>query len=235
MAEADSGLPLERRSFLSRMGFGVAALSTAAASALPGRAEAAATAGWQPAAHALDDWFEVPNAKHRFVFDTTTPLAAGAALGYANNFFAANKSGYNLEPAYLAVVIVYRHFSTPFAYTDAIWTKYGPGLSEALEFTDPKTKQPLTKNIYNSGDYGFALPNFGITLDKIVQQGGRFAVCDMATHFIAGLIADKTKGDANAIYQELAQNLIPNAHLVPAGIVAVNRAQERGYAFSYVT
>ena len=30
---------------------------------------------------------------------------------------------------------------------------------------------------------------------------------------------------------ELAANLLANAHLVPAGIVAVNRAQERGYSF----
>ena len=41
-----------------------------------------------------------------------------------------------------------------------------------------------------------------------------------------------------SIYQEvelsLTENLIPNGHMVPAGIVAVNRAQERGYTFSYV-
>ena len=28
----------------------------------------------------------------------------------------------------------------------------------------------------------------------------------------------------------MVANLVPNARLVPAGIVAVNRAQERGYA-----
>jgi intracellular sulfur oxidation DsrE/DsrF family protein len=33
--------------------------------------------------------------------------------------------------------------------------------------------------------------------------------------------------------KEMAANLIPNARLVPAGIVAVNRAQERGYSFVY--
>jgi len=29
-------------------------------------------------------------------------------------------------------------------------------------------------------------------------------------------------------------NLVPNARIVPAGIVAVNRAQERGYSFASV-
>jgi intracellular sulfur oxidation DsrE/DsrF family protein len=33
---------------------------------------------------------------------------------------------------------------------------------------------------------------------------------------------------------ELAANLVGNSRLVPAGIVAVNRAQERGYSFAYV-
>ena len=41
-------------------------------------------------------------------------------------------------------------------------------------------------------------------------------------------------GNADAIFKELTENLIPGGHMVPAGIVAVNRAQERGYSFSYV-
>ena len=44
----------------------------------------------------------------------------------------------------------------------------------------------------------------------------------------------KAGGNADAIYRELTGHLLANAHMVPAGIVAVNRAQERGYTFSYV-
>jgi intracellular sulfur oxidation DsrE/DsrF family protein len=36
------------------------------------------------------------------------------------------------------------------------------------------------------------------------------------------------------VFKELTENLVPNGHMVPAGIVAVNRAQERGYTFTYV-
>jgi hypothetical protein len=32
----------------------------------------------------------------------------------------------------------------------------------------------------------------------------------------------------------LAQNLVSNGHLVPAGILAVNRAQEHGYTVASV-
>jgi intracellular sulfur oxidation DsrE/DsrF family protein len=37
------------------------------------------------------------------------------------------------------------------------------------------------------------------------------------------------------IFKELTEHLVPNARMVPAGIVAVNRAQEHGYMFAYVT
>ena len=56
----------------------------------------------------------------------------------------------------------------------------------------------------------------------------------LSTRASAGLIAQKTGGKADDIFKELTDHLVPNAHMVPAGIVAVNRAQERGYSFAYV-
>jgi hypothetical protein len=55
----------------------------------------------------------------------------------------------------------------------------------------------------------------------------------MATRFLAGQFAMATKGSADEVYNELVANLVSNSHMVPAGIVAVNRAQERGYSFAY--
>jgi intracellular sulfur oxidation DsrE/DsrF family protein len=37
-------------------------------------------------------------------------------------------------------------------------------------------------------------------------------------------------GSTDTIYNELVANLISNSRMVPAGIVTVNRAQERGYS-----
>jgi intracellular sulfur oxidation DsrE/DsrF family protein len=216
---------------MSKLAFG----ATAAAAALgASQAARAQTARFQPARHNQDSWFDQLKGSHRFVFDTTTPDAAGGALLYVNNFFTANKSGYNLEPSDLAIVIVLRHFSTPFAYKDVVWAKYGAIFSEALNFTDPKTKQAPITNLYNSAAYGLSLANFGTTLDSVIQRGVHFAVCDMATHFFAGMLAEKTRGNADTIYRELVANVLTNSHMVPAGIVAVNRAQEHGYTFAYV-
>jgi hypothetical protein len=52
----------------------------------------------------------------------------------------------------------------------------------------------------------------------------------MATNRIAGVIASAVKSTQPAIYKELVSNLLPNGHMVAAGVVAINRAQEYGYS-----
>jgi intracellular sulfur oxidation DsrE/DsrF family protein len=170
---------------------------------------------------------------HRFLLDTVSPQGLGSALIFTNNFFVASQNGYGLGNPDAAVVIVLRHNSTAFAYTDAMWKKYGPAIGDAAGgFDDPKTKTRPVLNVYTVGGYGAALPNNNITLNALIDRGVHFAVCQMATRRFAGAIAAAHKLDVEAVYKELASNLIRNSHLVTAGIVAVNRAQERGYAFA---
>jgi intracellular sulfur oxidation DsrE/DsrF family protein len=217
-----------RRSFLARFGAAAAAfgLGSSAADAqpappAPAPAAPAPNSRWQPAREAKDDWLDQIPGKHRLFFDAVSAEGAAAAIRFAENFYTANKSGYGLEPADVAVVICLRHRATQFAFTDAIWAKYGPALSESDKVTDPKTGQAPTVNIHRAG------------LDGHVKRGVHFAVCHLATTRLANFIARKTEANADAIYKELTANAIGNAHFVPAGIVAVNRAQERGYAFAY--
>jgi len=223
----------ERRSFLSRVAAGAAALGGIVLSSRAANAQAPASGAWKASRHNQDDWLDSIPGGHRFVLDTTSPLGLGNALLYANNFFVANQSGYGLGNSDAAVVLVVRHNSTPFAYTDAIWRKYGMAIGDAAGgFDDPKTKMRPSANVYNSQSHVGLLPNNGVTLDALIGRGVHFAVCDMATHRFAGAIAAATKGNADEIYKELTSNLVRNAHLVAAGIVAVNRAQERGYSFA---
>jgi hypothetical protein len=215
-----------RRSLLS--GLGIAAVGVAFGSR-PLAAQTASGGRFQPARHQQDGWLDAVAGKHRTFIDASTPKGAGEALLYANNLYEANKSGYTLPEADIVVVACMRHFATPFAYNDAIWKKYGKNFSMMIEFTDPKTKQAPSTNVLNSAAYGMALSNFGNTIDSVVKRGTRFAVCDMATHFFAMELATATKGNADAIYKELVANTIPNSHMVAAGVVAVNRAQEYGF------
>jgi len=231
MSDQSSRSPVARRSFLARLGAGISVAGASLVAAAPEAAAQSATGGgtrFQPARHAQDDWMDSLPGKHRFVIDTTTAPGFGAGLLYANNFFVANDSGYGLKDPDAAVIIVARHFATPFAYKDAMWAKYGAGLTGVTSLNDPKTKQPPTINVYNVAGND-SLASMGTTVDTLVKRGVHFAVCQMATRFFAGMLATASGGNADAIYNELAANLIPNAHLAAAGIVAVNRAQERGY------
>jgi hypothetical protein len=214
-----------RRSIVSGLGAAVAAFTMA-----PGAADAQTPAvRFQPARHTQDAWLDAVPGKHRTFIDAATVRGAAEAMLYANNLYEANKAGYQLPERDVVVVACLRHFATAFAFNNAIWAKYGKSMSTMLEFTDPKTKQPPSTNVLFSADYGMTLPNFGNTIDSVVKRGTRFAVCDLATHFFAGEIAMMSRGNADAVYKELVANTIPNSHMVAAGVLAVNRAQEYGY------
>jgi hypothetical protein len=178
-------------------------LSRVGAGAFAGTAVQAAGGPWQPARHALDDWMDQVPGSHRMVFDTTTPEGIGSAMQYAGNFLTASKSAYGLQDADAAMIIVARHKSTPYGYNDTMWAKYGTQL-------------------------GASAPR-GSLINSLIKRGVHFAICQMATRRIAGEVAAATGGKTDDIYTELTANLVGNAHLASAGIVAVNRAQERGY------
>ena len=223
---------VERRSFLTRLSFGTTAFAAAfGVGSASAQAETAANTKWQPAQHEIDDWMDKVPGKHRMVFDTVVPDGFGIALPFANNFYRANQTGYGLKDSDVAVIIVARHDSTPFAFNDAMWAKYGGPISKKNGFADPKTKEAPKSNLYNAAGYGDALANRGVQLDTILKHGVHFAVCQLATRVYAGAIAMAVGGNADTIYNELTANLLSNSHVVPAGIVAVNRAQERGYSF----
>jgi intracellular sulfur oxidation DsrE/DsrF family protein len=209
-----------RRAIVAGLGIGATMLAAGA-----GRVRAEEAPRWQPTLDPLDDWMELPG-QHRFVFDSTSPDGGGHALFYARNFFAANKQGYGLDPSALAVIIVLRSQSTPFGYNDTVWKKYGKELSKMS-----KLKQAHMANPYDGKDAGLA--NRGVTVSNLIESGAQFAICGMATMGISHALAAQTHGNADDIHKDLVGNLIPNGHLVPAGIVAVNRAQERGYTFAY--
>jgi len=214
----------ERRSMLSALAASVAAFALGSRSAA-----AQAPAGFRAARHPQDAWMDGVAGTHRTIIDASTVNGAGEAMLYANNLYVANKSGYQLEERNVAVVVCLRHFATPFAFNDVIWGKYGKAMSAMLNFTDPKTKAAPSTNVLASPDYGMTLSNFGNTIDSVVKRGTQFAVCDMATHFFAAEMAMQTGGNAEAVYKELVANTIPNSHMVAAGVLAVNRAQEHGY------
>jgi hypothetical protein len=199
----------------------VSLTSTGAAAQPPARR-------FQPPRHSQDQWLDAIPGRHRNFIDCASAGAAGAGLLFANNLYVGNARGYSLKEADVAIVICLRHLATAFAFNDVVWAKYGQALSVAVNFTDPKTGRAPATNLLDAAGYP-DLPNAGITISSVVKRGTHFAVCDMATNRIAGLVAASTQGVQEAVYTEFVRNLIPNSQLTAAGVVAVNRAQEYGY------
>jgi intracellular sulfur oxidation DsrE/DsrF family protein len=203
-----------RRAFLSRF--------SAAAAVFPGSASAArqpsAPSSSAAARHDEDRWLDRPGAKHRVVFDTWMADRFGETMGFVGNWVRQNKEAYGLSDADLAVVIVARHGATPFAFNEAIWTKYGKIFAANMSTTDAAAHPNPSTNTYAS------------RLESWTKQGVRLAVCNVTTRAYTQIIARETGGDQEAIRKELTSNAIGEAHFVPAGVVAVTRAQEYGYA-----
>lgn len=221
----------DRRSFLARLATAGAALGAVFASPL---AAMPAQAGYRPERHPQDDWLDQIPGKHRIFFDTVSANGAAEGITFASNYAAASKSGYALEVKDLAIVICYRHWATVFAFNDAMWAKYGEAWGKAINFNDPVTGAPPVRNVWNAAGLPGRQPNRGVTIDMAVKRGFHFAVCDMAARAFAGMAAKPGGPSTDEIYAELKGNTLGNAHFAAAGIVAVNRAQERGYSFAYI-
>lgn len=203
-----------RRRFLARIGVGPAALGALVGSALPAGAQPSPST---PRRHPIDDWMDALPTAHRMVFDAVTPEGVDDIRHYAGNVFAANRTGYGVDSRDVGIIVILRHDATPYAYNDAMWAKYGTVFAMEMKIGDAKV---------NPGNAGSE------TLDSLSALGAHFGVCAMATRRFAGLAA-RGGGSVDTIFEELGKNLIRNAHLTPAGIVAVGRAQEHGYTFGY--
>lgn len=210
-----------RRSLVT--GIGVAAAAVALTGTRARAQVPAPVTTFTPARHDQDAWLDKIPGKHRMVLDVTTANGVPEALGFANNLFNGNKSGYDLNDADLAMVICLRHFATVFAFTDPIWAKYGKALADAVKYTARATDLPNT-NPYN------AAPRRA--LDALAKRGVHFMVCDTASHRFARMLAGS--GDGEAVYKEMAANMIPSSRFMPAGVVGTTRAQEYGYSLLFV-
>ena len=185
--------------------------------------EAQTPAGtFEAARHASDEWMGKMPGKHRVVIDVTSPGGIPDGIRFAGNLFTGNKTGYGVEEAEMAIIMVLRHSATAYGYTDAIWSKYGKSMARRRR----RGRAPApTTNAYNSGER--------MQLSGLAKRGVQFMICGTASRGLSRRIAGQA-GDGDAVYKELEANLIPNARIVAAGVVGVTHAQEYGFSLLYV-
>ena len=220
---SDSFVP--RRSFLTRLAVGAAVVGTVPALAC---AAPAPVADALSPLDELETWLGTKPGAHKCIYDCVQPAGATDGILFARNFMTYSHDELATADTDMSVIVSFRHFATPYAYNDAIWSKY-PQIAAMFKIDDPKTKKPAVRNIALTDE---VLGQSGASLTALRARGARFTACGAATSFIADALAGPT-GDAAAVRTELLANLVPGARVVPAGVVVVQRAQKVGFAYTF--
>lgn len=226
-----SDRPVERRSFLTRLG--AAASAAGAAFLLPTPTSGQTPSGVSREPHALDAWMAQLPGKHRLMLDAVTQFGAIEASMFAWNFLRTSGAPYALKDQDHAVVVTLRHQATVMALPQALWEKY-PALQPKAAFDNPlaadESSATAKASILRPGATGSVAAPF--QLDGLAKRGIHFAICGAALGRLVGTAAGP-KGDATAIRAELEASLPANSHVMPSGIVAVQRSQEVGFSYAH--
>jgi intracellular sulfur oxidation DsrE/DsrF family protein len=219
----------DRRAFIESVTLGAAALA-ASMTAAPMASAMAESAPLRKSGFAgpwSDAWLNGIKGTHKQFFDALT-ANEGFGLAFAANFLNLNKEAYGLGDHDLTAVVGLRHFAMPLGLSDAMWSKYPIG--KAFNINDPATKTIAVRNPFLHAD-GVPLP--GSDIPTLVGRGVIFTACNVALTVISGKMAAAANVPAEDAKKEWTANLVQGVTLVPVGVLAVNRAQEKGCTYCY--
>ena len=219
----------DRRDFLTKLGLGAVALS---GSAIVTPLDAEELHRMSEALTAEPTWNmswteELQKVPYKAVFDSPS-LADGAALDLAAGIWDNFKEVYGTDSS-SRMVIIMRQLGQVMAFNDVMWEKYGIG--EERKVNDPATKQPSKRNPWAKvmpGDPAWAVSS---RLDTLHARGAIFLVCNRASLNWATGTAERMKLDVDAVKNDVRNNLVPGAILMPTGVFALVRAQNAGCAY----
>jgi intracellular sulfur oxidation DsrE/DsrF family protein len=214
-----------RRGFL-----GTLAASTAAglASLTPLSLEAATRTRRIPenaADAAFEAWLNKIIGRHKMLFDAPE-VNGGMPVVWPRVWLNGNNENYGTKDTDNSAVIVLRHAAIPIAMHDALWAKYKFG--EVFNIKDGET--PATRNIFAKT---MPLPLPGTGLEALLASGAQVGVCNVAMTIYSGMAAQKMSMDPAAVKAEWVAGLIPGVQVVPSGVLAVARAQEKGCTYCF--
>ena len=204
-----------RRSFLARL----AAVGTALAGvvALPSTSRAHSS---RAPTHPADAWLDDLKGQHKNIYDCTSVENGPMGWTFARNFLTANTGPiYQLKDADVNAIVSLRHSASVFGFNDAMWSKYKLGESQKVN----EGGAPAVKNSHAN------------VANDLAKRGVIVTVCGLATGRIARTVATDAGMSAADVEADLRANLVtPTARVVAAGVTVVNRAQEKGFTYTYV-
>jgi intracellular sulfur oxidation DsrE/DsrF family protein len=211
--------PVVRRSFLARLAAAGSALAGVAALPSASAAQPFVARGRGPT-HPADAWLDDLNGQHKNIYDCTTVENGPTGWTFARNFLTANTGPiYQLKDADINVIVSVRHLATAFGFNDAMWAKYKLGESQKVN----EGGVPATRN-----------PHANTAVD-LAKRGVIVTICGLATGRIARTVAGEAGLNAADVEADLRANLVtPTARVVAAGVIVTNRAQEKGFTYTYV-
>lgn len=217
MSKPDSN-PSARRRFLTQLSGGLAAL---AGVSLPVAAQRGVR-GIAGPDH--DAWMQRARGEHRVLFHATSP-GDGAPMLMATNFLDVYATAYEAPAGHVSVVIGVHGAALPLGLSDAVWDRYE--LGKRINVNDPDTKEPARRNVFAVGG--------PLSIDTAIRRGVVLLVCNVALTLTARSIAAARSLAEADVYGDLKESLIPGAILVPGLVVAISRAQEKGFTYVRVS
>lgn len=212
-----------RRGFLGTM---AAAAAAGLASLTPVRLEArprsASTGG---ADAAFETWLNRITGKHKMVFDAPE-VNSGMPVIWPRVWLNGNNENYGTKDTDNTAIVILRHSSIPLGMRDDVWAKYK--LGEAFSIKDGDA--PATKNIFAKV---MPLPLPGTGVEALLASGVMFGVCNVALTVYSAMVAQKMGMDAAAVKADWVAALLPGMQVVPSGVLAVARTQEKGCAYCF--
>jgi intracellular sulfur oxidation DsrE/DsrF family protein len=166
-------------------------------------------------------------------------------LNYLNTYASAYKTTAGEVGAVGTFYGVGSSASISLAFNDAIWAKYQLGVYTGLKDADGKAytrnvfNQPTTKDLHllmHAYDAPMipaladAMPALGI--ENLQKMGTKFVLCANAFGIWCLELEARGKGKAQDIDKELRANLLPGVTIVPAMVIAIDKAQEAGINYN---
>jgi len=180
-----------------------------------------------------DKWLAGLNGKHRCLFDMPT-ADDGIGLLHIRNWMNCWRDTYQMKDSELSAVGTLYAKTVPLGFTDDMWVKYPFGA--ALEINDPATKAPLKRNMFAHPKTGDTIA-FGMldsAIEPLQARGVTFILCNNALNFWVGKLSAGGAGKPEVIRADLLAHMLPKVVVVPAMVVAIDKAQEKGLSYKYL-
>jgi intracellular sulfur oxidation DsrE/DsrF family protein len=222
-----------RREFIERMTTSAIAIGVGSASIT---AEASAAV---PSAKPDESWLQGVKGSHAQIFDMTQPQG-GFALVKVANYLDTYKLAYDLTPPKVMAIVGLWGSTIPLGFNDAMWAKYN--FSAMTNTVARGTKERVTRNPFVKTAQGTETMGLEATIDvpasstmsALQLRGARFILCNNAFNFWVRRLSTEGAGETKAVRAELEQNMVAGVTIVPAMVIAFNRAQEEGASYAVI-